>query len=124
MIDLSPTYLQYINFIKIFLFGFLPAILVSIIHFFRLIFKNKFIPNLIFDIFICLFTTLLFLILVNKLNFGETRFYLIFSYLLGFILFLKTIGKLFAKLNKIVYTKLSNLTNKFANTKLGKVLNK
>lgn len=124
MIDLSPTYLQYINFIKLFLWGLVPAFTVSVLHFIRLITKNNFVINLILDILICLSTTALFLFLVNKYNFGEIRVYMLFSYFLGFILFLSTLGKLIAKLNKIVYTSLCKLNSKFINTKIGKVLNK
>ena len=124
MIDLSPTYLQYINFIKLFLWGLLPGLIVSIVHFFKLLTKNNYILNFILDFIVTISTTILFLYLINKYNYGETRFYMILSFLLGFILFLSTIGKLIAKLNKIVYTYLCKLQNKFTNTKIGKILNK
>lgn len=124
MIDLSPTYLQYINFIKLFLWGLLPGLIVSIIHFFKLLTKNNYTITLILDLVITISTTILFLYLVNKYNFGETRFYMLLSFLLGFILFLSTIGKLIAKLNKIVYTYLCKLQSKFTNTKIGKILNR
>ena len=124
MIDLSPTYLQYINFIKLFLWGLLPGLIVSIIHFFKLLTKNNYTVTLILDLVITISTTILFLYLVNKYNFGETRFYMLLSFLLGFILFLSTIGKLIAKLNKIVYTYLCKLQSKFTNTKIGKILNR
>lgn len=124
MIDLSPTYLQYINFVKLFLWGMVPALVVSITHFLKLLSKKNYIITFILDFILTISTTILFLYLVNKYNYGETRFYMLLSFLLGFILFLFTIGKLIAKLNKIVYTNLCKLQNKFTKTKIGKVLNR
>ena len=87
---------------------------------------NKIKRNIFFQIFSDLIFSLtacaLLIILVNIINLGEYRAFLIAGYTLGFIVERITLGKLFAKGYLNVYNKLSKNLKKFTNSKLGKVI--
>jgi hypothetical protein len=113
--------LQLKDFCILFLIGFIIGIIYGIINIHKTI-KKIYILQIIGDIIFCLTAIIALLASINHINHGEFRLFLIIGYTLGFILERITLGKLFAKGYKCVYTKLINLTRKFVNSKLGKVL--
>ncbi len=66
------------------------------------------------------FTTLI--IAVNIINLGQYRTFLLVGYILGFILERISLGKLFAKFYKFVYTYIVSLFSKLAKTNIGRFI--
>lgn len=113
--------LQLKDFTIMFGIGLLLGIIYGIINIPTHIKKN--LPlQIINDLSFCIITTSVFLIAINIINFGQFRAFLLLGYALGFLIERITIGKLFAKGYKIVYTNIVKLLKKFASSKLGKVL--
>lgn len=83
-------------------------------------------PNIIFqiliDIIFCTISTITLIIFINLINMGQFRLFLLAGYLIGFFLERITIGKIFAKGFKKVYTCLVNILKKFAKSKLGRII--
>lgn len=115
---------QLLLFLKFFLIGIIPALLLASINFFSLFIKAKKVYFLIFDIIFCLFFTCIFLYAVNLLNYGEIRLYMFIAFSLGCIVERKTIGKLFAKLHILIYNAINKGVAKFKKSKLFKFLSK
>ena len=84
----------------------------------KLIYFLQIISDLIFS---CL-TYFIFAIVINKINYGEIRIFLLIGYILGFFIERITLGKLFAKGYKWVYTTLVKALKKFSATKLGRII--
>lgn len=84
--------------------------------------RYNFIIQLIADILFSIIVIFAFIIFVNIINMGQIRFFLCVGYILGFVLERITLGKLFAKSYKYVYTKIVKLIKRFANSRIGKVL--
>lgn len=80
------------------------------------------ITRIICDIFFMIIAVFSYIILVEKINFGSLRLYLIIGYVLGFFIERISLGKLFAKLCKSVYNKLKLIISKFKATKIGKLI--
>lgn len=74
------------------------------------------------DLIFTLIFAIVFIEVVNQVNMGEFRLFLIIAYLSGIILELRTLGKLFAKGNKWVYNRLINLCKHIKESRLGKVI--
>lgn len=113
--------LQLKDFLVMFGLGILVGIIYGIINIPTKIKKNIFL-QIINDLIICITATISFLLAINYINFGQFRTFLVIGYALGIIIERITLGKLFAKGYKIVYTNIVKLLKKFANSKLGKVL--
>lgn len=113
--------LQLKDFLLMLLIGLLLGIFYGLLNV-----PTRIKPNIIFQIFIdlifCAVAFALFLILINTINLGEFRLFLFVGYMLGFYLERISIGKLFAKGFKKVYTCLVNILKKFANSKFGRIL--
>ena len=84
--------------------------------------KEFLIVRIVCDIVFTITATLNFIILVQKINFGSIRAYLLVGYVLGFIIERISIGKLFAKGYKRVYNLCVNGLKKFYTSKLGRIV--
>ncbi|MBE5736083.1 MAG: hypothetical protein E7356_01815 [Clostridiales bacterium] len=84
--------------------------------------KNSKIYQIIADLIISVGSTLVFLLLINVINMGEFRIFLLVGYILGFVLERITLGKLFAKGFQKVYNWIVNKTKKFAISRLGRIV--
>lgn len=84
--------------------------------------KKNIILQIIIDIIFSITALSTLILSINIINMGEFRFFLFAGYLIGFILERITIGKLFAKGFKKVYNCLVNILNKFAKSKLGRII--
>jgi ABC-type phosphate/phosphonate transport system permease subunit len=113
--------LQLKDFFVMFCLGMLIGIIYGIINIPTRIKKNI-VLQIINDLIISITTTVLFLLAINLINFGQFRTFLAIGYILGITIERITLGKLFAKGYKFVYTNIVKLLKKFANSKLGKVL--
>ena len=74
------------------------------------------------DIIFTVTATITFILLVQKINFGSVRGYLLVGYILGFIVERISIGKLFAKGYKKVYNFVIKSSKKFYHSKIGQVI--
>ena len=74
------------------------------------------------DIIFTVTATLTFVFLVQKINFGSIRGYLLIGYILGFIVERISIGKLFAKGYKKVYNFIVKGSKKLYSSKIGQVI--
>lgn len=85
-------------------------------------YKKHYILQAIIDILAAIIAIVGFIVLVNIINWGEIRAFHIVAYISGFIVERITLGKLFAKGYKYVYTKLVRIANIFRCSRLGKVI--
>ena len=74
------------------------------------------------DIIFTSIMTISFVFIVEIINFGSIRAYLLVSYILGFAIERITLGKLFAKGYKRVYNLCVSGLKKFYNSKLGRIV--
>ena len=84
--------------------------------------KEFLIVRIVCDIVFTITATLTFIILVQKINFGSIRAYLLVGYVLGFIIERISIGKLFAKGYKRVYNLIIKSSKKLCSSKIGQVI--
>lgn len=113
--------LQFKDFIIILLAGFIIGIMYGIIKIPTKI-KNNYIYQIFTDIFFVIMTTFIFILLINIINLGEIRLFLIIGYILGIIIERITLGKLFAKGFVWVYNKLSCKIKVATKSKLGRII--
>lgn len=102
-------------------FGFIIGILYEIINLSNNI-KKILIVQIICDIIFCTIFTAVFIFLVNVLNQGEMRLFLLIGYLLGFSIERITLRKLFAKSFKYVYTFIVKSLKSLYNSKFGRII--
>lgn len=113
---------EYKVFFLVLLFGLLSGVVYGIFNMIVLSFKkNIIIKNISDGIFMLIFASIFFYCL-NAYNFGTFRVYLLITYIIGFIIERKTIGKLFAKLFLLVYNYNIKLIKKFKKSKAGAFL--
>lgn len=110
-------------FLNFLLLGFAFGMLIGIFNLIKTFFQNK-IVLFVLDLLTCLIFTICFVYLVNKLNWGEIRLYLIIAQLLGVFIERISLGKLFAKIYLKMYNKSKVLKNSFLKSKMGKFLSK
>lgn len=115
---------EYLNFLWFLLFGIGIGVFYSLLSGIVFIFKKNIVVQIISDLFFCASFGLGFLYLINKINSGEIRWFLVLGTLFGIFLHLKTLGKLFAKAGTLLYNHFVKLIDKFKSTKVGKVLYK
>lgn len=113
------TYPQVILVLIFLSFGIIIGLILGLINFILIMFKNNKFLQIITDIISCLGVSILYIYLINNFNWGEHRFFLIVFYLTGLILERKTIGKLFAKFYYKLYTIIAMKINKLEKTKFG-----
>ena len=102
-------------------FGVINGILYGIANIPNKIKKNI-IYQIICDILFTIIFTFIFIFLVNILNDGEIRLFLIIGYLLGFLIERITLGKLFAKGFKFIYNKARDLFKLLHNSTFGRII--
>ena len=113
--------LQLKDFLIMFAIGSLIGILYGIINIPTYI-KRNLVLQIFNDLLISIIACITLLISINLINFGQFRVFLLVGYALGILIERITLGKIFAKGYKIVYTNIVKLLKKFANSRLGKVL--
>lgn len=113
--------LQLKDFFIMFLFGIIIATIYNLLNICNYV-KIRMFNQIIVDIIIFVIGTLTFIILINKINMGDIRLFLLIGYLLGIIIEQITLGKLFAKIIKKVYNKIHNWVNLLKNNKIIKGL--
>lgn len=101
--------------------GFILGICYTILNTITLI-KQNIIIQFILDIIFSIIAVSAYIILINIINMGEFRLFLLIGYLIGFALERITFGKLFAKCFKRMYNWLLNKITKFAKSKLGRII--
>mgnify|MGYP002706655599 CR=1 FL=1 len=84
--------------------------------------KENIVTRIICDIIFVTTSLFSFIFLVEKINFGTIRVYLLAGYLIGFALERITLGKIFAKGYKKVYNQIVIILKKLYNSKLGKII--
>ena len=102
---LYETIFQFEIFLCIFYFGLIAGILEQIkkiLSFDSLVLLN------ILDFVHIVLSGLLYIFAINMFNYGETRLFTIFAFLLGYVVEIKSIGKLVENIIKLVY----NICNK------------
>lgn len=113
--------LQLKDFLIMLAIGFIIGIIYGILNIITVIKKNYAVQILSDTIFtIISFAT--FLISVNIVNWGQIRLFLLVGYLFGYAIERITLGKLFAKGYKKVYTGIVKFGKFFVKSKLGKVI--
>lgn len=109
------------DFLFMLAIGFLLGIFYGLLNLSTQI-KHNIVIQIIIDLIFCATTTISFTLLINIINMGEFRLFLLIGYMLGFMFERISIGKLFAKGFKKVYTRLINILKKFADSKLGRII--
>ena len=104
-----------------FAFGVLLGIIYGILNICNFI-KQRLITQILADIIFSLLAIITFIVLINKINMGEIRLFLIIGYILGFLIERITLGKLFAKVYKNVYNYIVKWFKKLNNSKIGRFL--
>lgn len=98
-----PNWYEYYVFAIMFGFGLCSGVAVTAIrHSIHKFLKNIVVKNVVDSVCVLIFATTFFL-LVNYLNFGQFRLYLLISFALGLLLQYKLFNKVIAKLVYIVY---------------------
>ena len=113
--------LQLKDFFIVFGIGFIIGIIYGFLNIFSNI-KKLYVIQIIVDIIFSIIYFISFLILVNILNWGQVRLFLVVGYLLGFILERITLGKIFAKCYKRVYNNIVKICKKLVRSKIGKII--
>ena len=116
--------IEYTNFFWFLLLGGVVGVFYSLLSALVYVFKKNVVVQIIADLIFCAGLGLSFMFLINKLNSGEIRWFLVLAVAIGFIIYIKTLGKLFAKVGSLLYNHLVKLSGKFKTTKVGKVLYK
>ena len=109
------------DFLIILLVGLVIGAIYGLLNLPMIIKKHR-ILQIISDLLFSLIAYFTFLILINIINMGEFRLFLLIGYILGFVIERITIGKLFAKGFKKVYNMLKLLIKKFAVSKFGRAI--
>ena len=86
------------------------------------IIKAHLVIQIIIDLIFSFISFSCLIIMINIINMGEFRLFLILGYIIGFILERITLGKIFAKGFKKLYTNIVIITKKFANSRIGRFL--
>lgn len=113
--------LQLKDFGIMLLIGIIIGVLYGLINIITTL-KRNIILQIISDLFFTIFTSFVFIICINFINLGEFRAFLLIGYLAGIIIERITLGKIFAKGYKLMYTNIVKLLKRFAKTKLGRTI--
>lgn len=113
--------LQLKDFLILLLIGFGIGLIYGILNITQKL-KRIYILQIIVDIVFCLISTIIFLLVINFINMGEFRLFLLIAYLIGFTIERITLGKIFAKGYKFVYNKIKHFNKKIANSKIGRII--
>lgn len=113
--------LQLKDFSILLIFGVILGVFYGLINIPNSIKKIQ-IVQIINDLIFSISFSFIFIVLINYINMGEFRLFLLLGYIFGFAIERITLGKLFAKGYKIVYTSTVKQLKKFANSNIGKVI--
>lgn len=105
-----------------FLLGVLMGIIYDEFQFINLCTKNNIISRILTDTVFTFISGISFFYSVNHLLLGMFRLYIVIIFILGMYIERKTIGKLFAKLNFILYNVGVKLITKLKTTSFGKII--
>ncbi len=119
MLDTYPQWILALIFVG---FGIFCGIIIGIMSAINILLGNKKIIRIIVDILNCLATTSLYLIIINLLNYGEHRLYLVLTFGIGIFIERKTLGKLFAKLYHKLYNLIVTKLEVLSKSKFGTIL--
>ena len=97
-------------------FGLFSGISKDLCLFILKLVKNNKIVNFILDVVFSLIATILFVICLNVVNFGEFRIYLLLTYIFGFILERKTLGYIVDFIFEKIYNLINKIIKKLINT--------
>ena len=99
-------------------FGLLAGIFKDFCVFVLKLLKDNKVATIIVDLIFSFGFSILFIICINLINFGEFRIYLALTYCFGFLLERKTLGFLVDFIFELVYNFLVKLIKKFSNLKI------
>lgn len=102
---------QPINFLYLFLAGFLAAIVFDAAKYLTFLCNNNKVMQKIFDCLSVCFAGFVFFAACLVFNFGQFRFYLLCAFLLGILTERITLGLSLAKICKFCYLKCKKLLN-------------
>lgn len=101
-------------------FGLLVGIFRDLTIFILNLLKKNKVVSIILDFIFSIGFSLLFIICLNVVNFGEFRIYLLLSYIFGFILERKTLGFLVDFIFEKIYNFIVKIIKKLSNLKFFK----
>ena len=104
----SQAYSFFIYFIS----GMIIGIIFDIFRILRKSFKTKDFVTYIEDILFWIITGIFLIFILFKFSFGQIRFYTIFALIIGFVLYLFTISKLFIKVSVIIILFIKKIVGK------------
>lgn len=84
--------------------------------------KKNIVLQITADIIFSFISLFSFIIIINVLNRGEIRLFLLIGFLLGFVIERITIGKLFAKTYKKMYTFIVKALKSLYRSNLGRII--
>lgn len=117
---LFETLKQSYIFLGVVYFGILAGILKDIISFIQTLFNNKKLINFILDLIFSIGAIFLLITCLNVVNYGEFRFYLLISFIIGYVLERISIGFLVDFILKKLYNLTIKIVNKLSKTKFFK----
>lgn len=118
---LFETLFQANIFLSIMYFGIICGLVYEITHLFKF---KKYILCVLQDLFFMLIFSVIYIICVHILCFGEFRFYTIFAFIVGFLIERKSIGKIVALFLNMIYNICVKFLTKLKQTKLYRALSK
>ena len=104
----SQAYSFFIYFIS----GMIIGIIFDIFRILRKSFKTNDFVTYIEDILFWIITGIFLIFILFKFSFGQIRFYTIFALIIGFVLYLFTISKLFIKVSVIIILFIKKIVGK------------
>ena len=109
---LYETLSQPLTFFLTFLVGFGCGFITDIRNYISFLCNKNKILNFILDILVSVICCFVFFACVLAFNFGELRFFLILSFVMGIFLQRISIGTIIAKVSKVCYNFFRNLISK------------
>lgn len=108
--------------IAFFLIGFVSGCIYGALKFIVFAFKNNIILQIISDLIFSILIGLLFLSCIQKYFYGELRLYICLIFAFGIYFQRKTLGKLFAKLELMLYNLGVRTTKRIKTTHFGRII--
>ncbi len=105
-----------------FLIGIVSGCIYGALKFVVFVLKNNIIAQIICDLIFSFSVGALFLSCVQKYFFGELRLYICLIFAFGIYFQRKTLGKLFAKLEFMLYNVGVKITKKIKTTHFGRII--
>ena len=115
--------LQMKDFAIMFAFGAVIGVIYGILNIPNFI-KQRIWTQIIADLIFSTVAFITFLLLINFINLGEIRAFLVIGYIFGFIIERITLGKLFAKGYKNVYNYIVKILQHIKKSKFGRFITK